>query len=357
MTNLHFDNNDIKDELVGSSEKMNEVLQRIKKLSCINVTVLIQGEPGTGKELVARTIHQNSLHKHGRFISINCSSVSSHHLEIELFGHEKGSFGTTQRKVSLLQTANNGTLFLNEISALQWGTQKKLLHVLEKKRFFPVGGNKEVISNARVIATTHHNLETMVEKKTFREDLFSRLNIMPIFIPPLRERVDEIEDLIESILKREAHFHKIKGIQPNALNILKSYPWPRNISELKDVVKTSMMIEESEFITIASIPKYIFLGTPHHVLLDIPSNHIGPLDFDILKMKFEKNFIVNALKKNDGKINKTVTHANIPKNTLLRKIKKYNIDVRKYIYQKPLQKKDLWINERKSQKICNKKQT
>ena len=297
MTNLHFDNNDIKDELVGSSEKMNKVFQRIKKLSCINVTVLIQGETGTGKELVARTIHQNSPHKHGEFISINCASVSSHRLETELFGHEKRSFGTTERKVGLLQTANNGTLFLNDVSALQLDTQKKLLHVLEEKRFFPIGSNKEVKSNARIIATTHHNLEAMVEKKTFREDLFYRLNIMPIFIPPLRERLDEFEDLIESILKIDAHFNKIKGIQPNALNILKSYPWPRNISELKDVIKTSMMIEKSEFITIASIPKHIFLGTPHHVLLDLPSNHIGPLNFDILKMEFERNFIVNALKK------------------------------------------------------------
>ena len=330
MTNLHFDNNDIKDELVGSSRKMDEVFQRIKKLSCINVTVLIQGESGTGKELVARTIHQNSPHKHGEFISINCASVSSHCLETELFGYEKRSFGTTERKVGLLQIANEGILFLNEISALQLDIQKKLLHILEKKRVFPVGGNKEVKSNARIIATTHHNLETMIEKKTFRKDLFFRLNIMPIFMPPLRERVDELEGLIESILKRDAHLHKIKGIQPSALNILKSYPWPRNISELKDVIKTSVMIEESEFITVASIPKYILMGTSHYVPIGLPNKHINPLDFDVLRMKFERNFIIHALKQNDGKINKTSIHANIPKNTLLRKIKKYNIDVKKY---------------------------
>ena len=169
MINLHFDNNDVKDELVGSSEKMNKVFQRIKRLSCINVTVLIQGETGTGKELVARTIHQNSPHKHGEFISINCASVSSHRLETELFGHEKRSFGITEKKVGLLQTANNGTLFLNEVSALQLDTQKKLLHVLEEKKFFPVGGNKEVKFNARIIATTHHSLETMVQKKNFQK--------------------------------------------------------------------------------------------------------------------------------------------------------------------------------------------
>ena len=203
---------------------------------------------------------------------------------------------------------------------------------MKKKRIFPVGSNTEVKSNARIIATTHHNLEMMIEKKTFRKDLFFCLNIMPIFMPPLRKRIDDLEDLIESILNRDIHLHKIKGIQTDVLNVLKSYPWPGNISELKDVIKTSMIVEKSEFITIASIPKYILMSTPYYASFDLPRHSIGSLDFDILKMEFEKNFIVNALRKNEGKINQTVAQSNIPKNTLLRKIKKYNINVKKCIY-------------------------
>ena len=327
MINLHSDNNDIKDELVGSSEKMNKVFQRIKKLSCINVTVLIQGETGTGKELVARTIHQNSSNKHGEFISINCASVSSHHLETELFGHEKKSFGITERKVGLLQTANNGTLFLNEVSALQLDTQKKLLHVLEEKRFFPVGSNKEVKSNARIIATTHHNLETMIEKKTFRKDLFFCLNIMSVFIPPLQERIDDLENLIKSILKKNISSHRIKGVRPDTLEILKSYKWPGNISELKNVIERAIMTESSDFITPKSIPKNIRIEALHYIHINYHGNYIGPLDFDVFKAEMEKSFIINALKENHGRINRTVNQANIAKNTLIRKIKKYNIDI------------------------------
>ena len=156
---------------------------------------------------------------------------------------------------------------------------------------------------------------------------------MPIFIPPLRERIDELKGLIESILKRDTHLHKIKGIQPKALNILKSYRWPGNVSELKDVIEKALMFEDSEFITLKVIPENIRREALDHIQIGIPNNYIGPLDFDVFKSETEKEFIIRALKANCGRINKTVLQSNISKNTLLRKIKKYNIDVKKYLYQ------------------------
>ena len=322
---------DIESEFVGSSEKMSEIFELINKLSQVDTTVLIRGENGTGKELVARAIYQNSPRKHGEFVAINCAAIPSHLIESELFGHEKGAFtGATERKIGLFQVANKGVLFLDEIGELHMDLQAKLLHVLGNRKFIPVGGRREVKSNARIIAATNRNLEMMIEKKAFRDDLFYRLNIMPIFMPPLRERKDDLEDLIKSVLKRKDPSKKVKGIEPNALEILKSYRWPGNVRELENILERAVIIEDSDIITLDSIPKNIQTQALRHVQIDLPSNYTGPLDFDVFKAESEKEFIMNALKASHGKINKTVAQANIPKNTLLRKIKKYNIDVKQY---------------------------
>ena len=322
---------DIESEFIGSSEKMSEIFVLINKLSHVNTTVLIRGENGTGKELVARAIHQNSPRKHGKFVAINCAAIPRHLVESELFGHERGAFtDATERKIGLFQTANNGVLFLDEIGELQPDIQTKFLHVLGNRTFIPVGGHREVKSNARIIAATNRNLEMMIEQKTFREDLFYRLNIMPIFMPPLRERKDDLEDLIQFVLKKKDPSHKIQSIEADALKILKSYKWPGNIRELENILERAVIMEDSNSITLKSIPQSIQTQALRYVQIDLPSNYTGPLDFDVFKAKSEKEFIVNALKASRGKINKTVAQANIPKNTLLRKIKKYNIDVKQY---------------------------
>ena len=323
-----FDN-DVESEFIGSSEKMSEIFSLINKLSQVDTTVLIRGENGTGKELVARAIHQSSPRKHGKFVAINCAAIPPHLIESELFGHEKGAFtDATERKIGLFQVANKGVLFLDEIGELPIDMQAKLLHVLGNKTFIPVGGRRALRSNARIIAATNRNLELMIEEKTFREDLFYRLNIMPIFIPPLRERIDDLEDLIDSILKK--HSSHIKDITTGATHILKSYQWPGNIRELQNIIERAIIMEDSDSITIHSLPENVRSQALKHIQIDLPRNYKGPLDFDTFKSTSEREFIINALKANRGRINKTVAQANIPKNTLLRKIKKYDIDVKQY---------------------------
>lgn len=323
---------DIESEFIGSSKKMSEIFGLINKLSQVDTTVLIRGENGTGKELVARAIYQNSPRKHGDFVAINCAAIPAHLLESELFGHEKGAFtDATERKLGLFQVANKGVLFLDEIGELPVELQVKLLHVLGNRKFIPVGGHREVKSNARIIAATNRNLEMMIEQKTFRKDLFYRLNIMPIFMPPLRERTDDLEDLIKFMLKKKDPSRRIKGLRPEALEILKAYSWPGNIRELENIIERAIIIGDSDFICLESIPQNVRTQALRHVQINLPSNYIGPLDFDVFKAESEKEFIVNALKASRGKINQTVAQANIPKNTLLRKIKKYNINVKQYV--------------------------
>ena len=320
---------DIESEFIGSSKKMTEIFILINKLSHVDTTVLIRGENGTGKELVARAIHQNSHRKHGEFVAINCAAIPTHLIESELFGHEKGAFtGATERKIGLFQVANKGVLFLDEIAELHVDLQAKILHVLGNRKFIPVGGNREIKSNARIIAATNRNLEMMIEQSTFREDLFYRLNIMPIFMPPLRERSHDLEDLIQYILKKTSS--RLRGITSEALKIFKSYQWPGNIRELQNIIERAAIIGKSNMIDLDCIPENIRVQALGHVHIDLPSNYTGPLDFDTFRSESEKEFIVNALKASHGKINKTVAQANIPKNTLLRKIKKYNINVKEF---------------------------
>ncbi len=325
---------DIDSEIIGSSKKMKEVFDLVYRLSKVDTTVLIRGENGTGKELVAKAIHHNSSRKSGKFISINCGAASEQSLESELFGHEKGAFeGATERKIGLFQTANNGTLFLNEIGELRPEFQVKLLRVLQEKVFVPVGSSREIKSNARIIAATNRNLEKMIEESTFREDLFYRLNVMPIFLPSLRDRLEDIEDLALFFVKKfnKEHNRSITGISKSALSLLRMYSWQGNIRELENVIEHAFIVEKTEQITTESLPEQI-RNTPQKTnhLDSSPSNPDGPMDFDKFKEESEKQFIVQALKNNSGRINKTVASANIPKNTLLRKIKKYGINVKDY---------------------------
>src|SRR5665213_105272 len=194
---------DVDTEFVGSSQKMREIFDLINRLSQVDTTVLIRGENGTGKELVARAIHYNSPRKHGEFVAINCGAIPESLMESELFGHEKGAFtGAVERKIGKFQLANKGTIFLDEIAELKPDMQVKLLRVLQEKRFTPVGSNREVATNARVIAATNRNLEKMIEDYSFREDLFYRLNVMPIFLPPLRDRLEDLENLSAHFIRR-----------------------------------------------------------------------------------------------------------------------------------------------------------
>lgn len=338
LSNPIFDD-DIDSEFVGQTQKMKEVFHLIYRLCRVDTTVLVRGENGTGKELVARAIHFNSPRKSGSFVAVNCGAIPENLMESEFFGHEKGAFtGAIERKIGKFQLANNGTLFLDEVGELKPDMQVKLLRILQDKKFTPVGSLREVKTNTRIIAATNRNLEKMMAEGTFREDLFYRLNVMPIFLPPLRERTEDIPALAQHFIKK---FSKslnipIHGLSEEALGLMKRHRWPGNIRELENAIERAFVVENSSLIQTQSLPDSLRtpVGPSGQALpKEIPDDktslgYSGPLDFDAFKEEMEKEFIVSALKANKGKINQTVAQANIPKNTLLRKMRKYGIQAK-----------------------------
>lgn len=337
-SNPIFDD-DIESEIVGHTSKMKEVFGLIYKLCKVDTTVLIRGENGTGKELVARAIHYNSPRKDGSFVAINCGAIPENLMESEFFGHEKGAFtGAVERKLGKFQIANNGTLFLDEIGELKPEMQVKLLRALQEKKFTPVGSIREVKTNARIIAATNRNLEKMMDQGMFREDLFYRLNVMPIFLPPLRDRIDDIAELAQKFIQKfsELHNKAITRIEADCLALMKKYRWPGNIRELENIIERAFIIESGTTITKSSLPDAILqMDIEDTPALEANSSsgkmmESGNLNFELFKEQAEKEFIVSALKANNGRINQTVAQANIPKNTLLRKIRKYNINVKDF---------------------------
>lgn len=343
-------------KFIGGNVQMQKVFHLIHRLSKVDTPVLIRGASGTGKELVAKAIHLNSTRKNEKFVAINCSAIPENLFESELFGHEKGSFtGADQRKVGKFQFAEGGTLFLDELGDMPVLMQVKLLRVLQEKKFTPVGANREIKSNVRIIAATNRPLEKMIEEGTFREDLFYRLNVIPIFLPELAERKDDIERLADTFIQKfnKEHGRKIIGCTPEAINALKKYEWPGNIRELENVIEHAFVMEAENRIGINSLPEKFLesLGMqPKQLLIQnneenteegeqliseqggiiIPDDN---LDFSKHKEMFEREFIVKALKNFKGRINQTALHANIPKKTLLRKIEKYGINPKDYYIQ------------------------
>ena len=237
--------------------------------------------------------------------------------------------------------ANNGTLFLDEIGELKPEMQVKLLRAIQEKKFTPVGSNREVKTNARIVAATNRNLEKMMETEDFREDLFYRLNVMPIFLPPLRERPDDIPVLAETFLQKfsKQHEKKIFSIDSDCLEAMRKYRWPGNIRELENIIERAFIVETNASMTKKNLPAQIINevnktseNTSAAVHNDFSKTLTAsePLDFEVYKEKVEKDFIISALRANKGKINQTVAQANIPKNTLLRKIRKYGINVKDF---------------------------
>jgi DNA-binding NtrC family response regulator len=321
---------DIESDMIGHSNKMKDIFSLIQKLSKVDTTVLIRGENGTGKELVAKAIHYNSPRKSGPFIAINCSAIPENLMESELFGHEKGAFtGAVQRRIGKFQSANNGTLFLDEIGELRPELQAKLLRVLQEKKFTPLGSSREIKTNARIIAATNRNLERMIQMEQFREDLFYRLNVLPIFLPPLRERKEDIPRLVEHFIKKFKKRHPsspIESVSEPALKALTQYDWPGNIRELENTIERAFIIETQSSIQLSNLPPNIQHPKPLEKLSNLTFS--SQLDYEAFKEQSEKEFIINALRANNGRINQTVANAGIPKNTLLRKMRKYGIQAK-----------------------------
>ena len=278
--------------IVGKSSKMREVYRLINKVAESDATVLILGESGTGKELVAEAIHAQSNRAKQRFIAVNCAAVPESLLESELFGHEKGAFtGAIERKIGIFETADKGTLFLDEIGDVSLGIQAKLLRVLQNKEIIRVGGREKILVDARVLTATNKNLETMIEEGTFRSDLYYRINIFPLPLPPLRERKEDIPELIEHFLGRLGE----KGITAQAKVMLMEYDWPGNIRELLNILERAAIVAETT-IDVEHLPAIESNLKVEKRTFQIPEEGIN-LD------EVEKNLILDALEKAEG--NKT----------------------------------------------------
>ena len=324
------------EEFIGDSRRMREVFHVIGRVGQVNTSVLIRGENGTGKELVARAIHFNSPRKEKPFVAVNCGAIPENLVESEFFGHERGAFtGADQRHIGRFQFAEGGTLFLDEVGELSSSMQVKLLRVLQERKFTPIGSNREIRSDVRIVAATNRNLETMIADGRFRQDLFYRLNVMPIQLPPLRERAEDIPRLVAHFIDKFNERHErltqgseIRGIREDALAALQRAPWPGNIRELENAIERAFVLESSRYLSVASLPESLqpelYRGEGH------PRPQDAPIDFHAQREQFEKDFIIAALRRHQGRINQTVAQAGIPKNTLLRKIRKYGIRPSEY---------------------------
>jgi len=310
-------------EIIGESLAMRGMLSLIKKVAPSDATVLILGESGTGKELVATSIHENSLRKSKPFIKLNCAAIPAELLESELFGHEKGAFtGATKFKPGKFDMADNGTLFLDEIGDMPLKLQSKILRVIQEKEFYRVGGSSTVKVDVRFIASTNQNLEKMVQEGAFREDLYYRLNVFTLHLPPLRERKEDIPLLVERFLQDLPKRVEISSI---ALQMIMAYPWPGNIRELKNVIESAAVIAEDGFIEPAQLPGNItgaFNTRSNEISL--PVN----LSLDERMNEIEKSIIIEALRKTGGVQVRATELLGINQRSLWHRIKKHKIDVK-----------------------------
>jgi DNA-binding NtrC family response regulator len=251
------------ENLIGSSGKMQEVFSLIAKVASSNASILIQGESGTGKELVARAIHYNSLRKEGPFIAVNCAAIPRELMESELFGHVKGSFtGAIADKKGKFELADGGSIFLDEIADLDISLQAKILRALQEREFERVGGTQPIRVNIRLIAATNKNLSRAMKDGSFREDLFYRLSVIPLRIPPLRERKEDITTLSEHFVHKysQENQRKIKGILPKAMEALLTYDWPGNVRELENCMERAVVMSETDLIRLADLPLALQTG-------------------------------------------------------------------------------------------------
>ncbi len=318
-------------EIVGESGKINALRHQIALAGPTNGWVLIHGESGTGKELVARAIHRASKRAHGPFIEVNCAAIPQELIESELFGHEKGSFtGATGMKRGKFELAHDGTLFLDEIADMSPATQAKVLRVLEGQEFQRVGGTKSLKVDVRVIAASNKNLLDEIRKGTFREDLYYRLNVVPLEVPPLRERADDIPRLVIHFLREfsREYGQKQKTIEDDALAQFVRYSWPGNVRELRNIIERLIIMVPGPALTLRDVPPPVSSSAAGQ-RAEAPLMRAG-LDFATLKdarAEFEREFITRKLKENGGNVSRTADAISVERSNLHRKIKALGIEV------------------------------
>ncbi len=300
---------------IGESLAMREIKTLVERVAPTSSTVLISGESGTGKEIVARMIHQLSPRANNPFVAINIGGVPENLIESELFGHEKGAFtGATSQKTGLFEMASSGTLFLDEIGEIPFHLQVKLLRVLQELEIQRLGGHKSIPIDVRIVAATNKNLNEQIEKGLFREDLFYRLNIIQITLPALRERKEDIPELIGHFIKKYSATvnRSIQGIEPGAVKVLQNYPFSGNVRELENIIERAIIFAQTDYITLKD------LGLPGTVVRNRAKR--GTLD------EVQKEVILEALQRWEGNRTRTAEELGIDRKTLLNKIKEYGFE-------------------------------
>jgi len=310
------------DNIIGQSSAMEEVFETLRQVAPSRATVLIQGESGTGKELVAHALHQLSPRATNPFVAVHCAALSENLLESELFGHEKGAFtGATETRKGRFELADGGTLFLDEIGEVESPTQVKLLRVLEEQNFERVGGMSPIEVDTRLLAATNRNLKAMVEEGTFREDLYFRLNVVQIQLPPLRRRREDIPLLLNHYLHQFAQENRreISGITSDALDVLTHYRWPGNIRELRNLMERMVVLSRGDKLTLRDVPQEILEDRGHTAVA------AGPLKGATSMQDAERNMIIRALDDNKGNRTLAAKQLGISRRTLHRKLNEFDL--------------------------------
>ena len=314
------------EEILGTSAGMQGVFETIRRLAEIEADVLIVGETGTGKELVARSIHKRSTRKAGRFVPVDCGAIPEDLLESEFFGHERGAFtGASSRSLGLLEFAHKGTFFLDEIGELSTRLQVKLLRVLQERKIRRVGGREEISVDVRVVAATSRNLAEEIKQGRFREDLFYRVNVGRIDLPPLRDRREDIPLLIEHFVERHAAEmgRPATGADPEVVEVLSRYHWPGNVRELQNVLKRSLAMSRQSILSVEDLPDEIVVAAG-----DKPGAENGGF-FHVRSQRiaaFEREYLTNLLRASAGDVSQAARDARIPRGTFYRLLKKHDID-------------------------------
>ncbi|MCX7634491.1 MAG: sigma-54 dependent transcriptional regulator, partial [Syntrophales bacterium] len=311
-------------KLIGYSEAMKGIFEKIQKVAATDSTVLIHGESGTGKELVARAIHFNSERRMKPLVPVNCGAIPEELLESELFGHEKGAFtGAIRSRPGRFELAEGGTIFLDEIGDMSPTLQVKVLRVIQERQYERIGGVKTITADVRIIAATNQDLEQLVKDKKFREDLFYRINVIPIYLPPLRERGLDIAILANHFLKKfnEQKGKNVHAIEPSAMECLLNYSWPGNVRELENLIEMLVVMKGDGAIQRADLPEK-FRRSPRSEIVpdDIPPSE--KMDFNSLVMAYERQLIIKAMEKCGGVKNKAAQMLGLKRTTLVEKLKR-----------------------------------
>ncbi|MFN8627902.1 MAG: sigma-54 dependent transcriptional regulator [Candidatus Binatia bacterium] len=311
--------------IVGVSTAMREVFRIVESVANSSATVLLRGESGTGKELIARALHTQSNRGAGPFVAINCGAIPSELLESELFGYEKGAFtGAHTSKKGMVEQADGGTLFLDEVSELLPQLQVKLLRVLQEREVQRLGGDRAIKIDVRVIAATNADLTERIRTGEFRTDLYYRLNVVSVRIPPLRERTDDILPLAHHFLHKHDRLHRLAGIQPLAAQVLRRHPWPGNVRELENVIERATLLATGQEVAVADLPPELHTRGEFDRVLPAGKS------LSVAREEFERYFLLDCLRRHNGNVSRAARDAGLHRQNFYQKLHKYRIERKEY---------------------------